>query len=234
MKIFACIMSASLLNAAEIPLEPNDEALALALAFEEGGDLEPSSKALPFISEPQDIEKISLVAEGLRKVFVSHGNVHAGDQFVPQHIPAILTIAKKLVSQCDSDINSLSGKNLVQVSESLILMTTLYDYVLDGYCYEKTPKTLSDIQGIITAQFLRSSREVGSYASGQGTQVWAVTIALALNLLNDPSVKDEVKYTLIHHLVDQSIEGMITQGGCIQGFVNRGFIALMNILSYYL
>lgn len=233
MNILAYIISASLLNAAEVPLESNDEILALTLAFE-GLDPELASKELPSISEVEDIKKINLVSEGLRNVFVSHGSVHAGDQFIPQHISTILTIAKKLVSQCDSDINNLSAKDLVQVSESLILMTTLYDYILDGYYYEKTPKTLSDIQEIIRTQFLRSSREVGGYASGQGTEVWAVTIALALNLINDPSVKDEEKYTIIHHLVDQSIEGMITQGGCIQGFVNRGFIALMNILSYYL
>ncbi len=237
MSLYAIIACASVLNAAEIPVESNDEALALALAFEDWDLSDSQSSSAQFIGPfiaPQDVEKMSLISDNLRKVFKPNGGVHAGDHYIPQHIPTILGIARKLVDQCGTDISELSHKNLIQISENLLLITSLYGDVLSEYHYEKTPKSLSDIQGIIKTQFLRSSKEIGSYASGQGAQVWAVTIALALNLLNDPNVKDEVKHTIIHHLVDQSIEGMITQGGCIQGFVNRGFIALINVLAYYM
>ncbi len=238
MNLYMIITCASVLNAAEIPVESNDEALALALALAfEDWDLSDSQSNLsqfigPFIA-PQDVEKMAVISDNLRKVFKPNGGVHAGDHCIPQHIPTILGIGRKLVEQCGTDISEVSHKNLIQISENLLLITSLYGDVLSEYHYEKTPKSLSSIQEIIKTQFLRSSKEVGRYASGQGTQVWAMTIALALNLLNDPNVKDEEKHTIVHHLVDQSIEGMLTQGGCIQGFANRGFIALMNILAYY-
>ncbi|MBX3487635.1 MAG: hypothetical protein KF798_07015 [Candidatus Paracaedibacteraceae bacterium] len=210
----------------------DDEALARALAQEDLDLRHTQPNYFCFVTS-QDVETINVVSEKLRSIYVQHGDVHAGDHYIPQQIPSIVNIGHNLIEQCGSDIQSLANEDLLQVSHRLLSIISTHSNVLSGYHYEGTPKSLSDIEGIIKTQFSRSFREVGNYASGQGTQVWAMAIALTSNLLNNPYVANNVKCTIIRHLVDESIEGMMTRGGCIQGFVNRGFIALINVLAYY-
>lgn len=220
----------SLLNAAEIPTS-NDELLALTLAAEDL-DSRPEVSSYAYM-DSTDLVKIDTVRSGLMKVFTHHGNVHAGDSYIPQQIPAILTIAKKVSHLCSLEAQALSGHNLTQLSAKISQIVDQYKDNLSDYKYENTAKSVPEIQSIVTSQFTRSVREVGGYAAGQGTLVWAYTLVLATNILNDPVFSETAKQSVVRLLIDQSIEGMLTQGGCIQGFVNRGFIALLNILSYY-
>lgn len=184
--------------------------------------------------DPTDFEKFHAVSAELRKIYTHGANVHTGDNYIPGQIASILGIASKILAVCSPDINMISLKPLSDQKGDLKAIFNIYADTLDGYKYEGSAKSLSDILNIIDSQFDRSAKEINSYASGQGAQVWAFTLALAMNMLNDMDVRDEVKQTIVQHLVDQSIEGMLTQGGCIQGFVNRGFIALMNMVAYYL
>ena len=233
MKYLFLVPFLGFLNAAEIPNALDDEALALALAFQDYEITSTRSQGI-VITDSQDILKFNAVSDGLRKVFTSRGNVHAGDSYIPGQIPTIIAIAAKVINQSDGEIQVLSTKDLLHIKEDLATLILCYGDSLEGYKYEHTPKSITDIQKIIETQFSRSAKEVGSYASAQGTRVWGYTIALAINLLNDPHFDEYAKRTIVHHLVDQSIEGMLTHGGCIQGFINRGFIALMNMLSYHL
>lgn len=219
-----------LLNAAEIPAS-DDEILALTLAAE---DLEfrPEVSSYTYM-DSSDSEKLKAVQSGLMKVFTHHGNVHAGDSYIPQQIPTVLSIAQNVSNLCSLEARALAGYSLIQVSEKIAHLVNQHKDNLSDYKYENTAKSVSEIQGIVSVQFTRSSREIGGYAAGQGAQVWAYTLVLATNILNDPVFSETAKLSVVRLLIDQSIEGMLTQGGCIQGFVNRGFIALLNILSYY-
>lgn len=211
----------------------SDESIARLLA---GLDALPNDASTPtgdtFLVE--DVRNFHEISDALRRFYHQGCDVHAGDGYIPGQIPVLLGIANKILETCNGDINHIATKSLAEIKGDLRAIVTKYSDELAGYKYADAPKTVADILQIIENQFNRSSGEMGNYASGQGTKVWAVTLALAMNLLNDPYVSNDKKLNVVNHLVDQSIEGMITQGGCIQGFVNRGFIALLNMVSYHL
>lgn len=213
----------------------SDEMIALSLAFEEYSLTDLNASETPiYMIDQQDIQTYLSISDQIKKVFTFNGNVHTGDTFVPAQIPKILAISAKLISKFSNDKQELSTKNLNQLKENLLSMVDQHSDLFSEYKYENKGKTVNEIKGIINSQFIKSSGEVGNYASGQGAKVWASTIALASHLLKSSEFDDFSKATIVHLLVDQTIEGMTTQGGCIQGFVNRGFIALMSLLAYYL
>lgn len=213
----------------------SDEIIALNLAFEEYSLADINASESPVcMTDQQDIQTYLNISDQIKKVFTFNGNVHAGDNFVPAQIPKILAISAKLISQFSQKTQVISTKNLNQLKEDLLSMVDHHSDLFSEYKYENKGKTVDEIKGIINSQFTKSSAEVGNYASGQGAKVWASTIALGSHLLKTSDFDDFSKATIVHLLVDQTIEGMATQGGCIQGFVNRGFIALMSLMAYYL
>lgn len=220
----------SILFAADDPIS-NDEILALTLAFEDL-NTEPELSNYMYL-DTSDVSKITSIKSGLMTVFAQHGNVHAGDTYIPQHITSILSICQKISRLCSLEAQAYAAQNLPQLSEKIVNIIGENKDTLSDYKYENTAKSVSEIQGIVSAQFARSSREIRGYAAGKGTLVWAYTLVFATNIINDPVFSETSKQSIVRLLIDQSIEGMLTQGGCIQGFVNRGFIALLNILSYY-
>ncbi len=211
----------------------SDESIARLLA---GLDALPNktSTSTGDVFLADDVPIFHEISDALRRIYHQGCDVHAGDAYIPGQIPVLLGIATKILATCDGGINRIAAKPLAEIKGDLRAIVTMYSAELAGYKYEDAPKTVDNILQIIENQFNRSAGEVGNYASSQGTKVWAVTLALAMNLLNNPYVSNDKRLNVVNCLVDQSIEGMITQGGCIQGFVNRGFIALLNILAYYL
>lgn len=215
----------------------SDEAIARLLEGIESLGTAPAYHAQPNndnVLTPDDSAKFREITDRLRAIYQNGDDVHKGDSYIPGQIPAILAMAEKILRLSDASIISYSNKALLDLKLDLKALISLYASDFSDYKYEGSAKSVADILQIIENQFNRSAREIENYASGNGTKVWAIAFALAMNMLNDFDVRDEIKLTIVKHLIDQSIEGMITQGGCIQGFVNRGFIALLNMLAYYL
>ena len=183
--------------------------------------------------DSKDYLAINQVSDRLRDIYFNNSDVHAGDNYIPTQISSFIDIASKILIMFD-DLDVYNSRTLAESKQNLIAMIKLYSTELADYTYEGQAINIDRIIDIITRQCDRSSSELGGYAGGQGAKVWSYTIALALNLLSDQRTSQDVREQIIKHLVDQSIEGMLTQGGCIQGFVNRGFIALLNMLAYYM
>ena len=196
----------SLLNAAEIPAS-DDEILALTLAAE---DLEfrPEISSYTYM-DGSDLVKIDTVRSGLMKVFTQQGNVHAGDSYIPQQIPTVLSVTQKVSNLCSLEAQALSGHNLTQLSAKISQIIGQYKDNLSDYKYENIAKSVPEIQGIVTSQFTRSSREVGGYAAGKGTLVWAYTLVFATNIINDPVFSETSKQSIVRLLIDQLISKSI-------------------------
>lgn len=182
--------------------------------------------------ESSDTEQFQNISAKLRDIYYGNSDVHAGDRYISHTIPRLLDIAAKILITHD-DLGVYDGRVLSETKVNLISLVKLYSPELVDYNYEGQPFSQENILDIIKRQCDRSVNEVNGYASGTGGKVWSYALALALNLLSDERISVATKKQIVHHLVDQSIEGMLTQGGCIQGFVNRGFIALMNMVAYY-
>ncbi|MBW8308521.1 MAG: hypothetical protein K0M45_02590 [Candidatus Paracaedibacteraceae bacterium] len=164
-------------------------------------------------------------------------DVHRGDQFISQNARNLSDIAALFDAHLSPESRDIHQKNLLQLQDHLLALIAPYQDVLEGYAYQdinnnNIHKNYTEITQIIRNQFARSNREIGSYAEGQGTIIWARFLALAAERLNDPYTSEEIKQTIARILAEKAIEGMLTQGGCIQGFVNRGFIGLMTILGW--
>ncbi len=164
-------------------------------------------------------------------------DVHRGDNFISQNAKKMIDIAALFDNYLSPESRSIHQKNLLQFQEQLLTLLEPYRDILETYTYEdinniNIHKNYAEITQIIRNQFARSSREIGGYAGGQGTMIWARLLALAAERLNDPYTSEEIKQTIARILAEKAIEGMLTQGGCIQGFVNRGFIGLLTILGF--
>jgi hypothetical protein len=170
-------------------------------------------------------------------IYKGHGaNVHSGDIFIPNNASKLLAIASLFDDHLSQQSRAIHEQNLLQQQDQLLQLITPYSSRLDKYAYKDTDRNIhknyKEITDIIKSQFTRSNNEINSYASGQGTIIWARFMALAAERLKDPYTSEEVKNTIAMILAEKAIEGMLTQGGCIQGFVNRGFIGLLTILGF--
>ncbi|AIK96061.1 hypothetical protein [Candidatus Odyssella acanthamoebae] len=170
-------------------------------------------------------------------IYRGHGaDVHAGDGFICATASNLLAIAALFDNHLSQASLSIHGENLLQLQERLLQLIAPYSSVLDQYAYQDVNnnirKNYKEITDIIRSQFARSNREIASYAGGQGTLLWARFLALAAERLNDPHTPEAVKRNIAMIVAEKAVEGMLTQGGCIQGFVNRGFIGLLTILGF--
>jgi hypothetical protein len=180
---------------------------------------------------PEATNTFNKLKEDLLKIYKSTKNVHAADQFIKNNAQKLIQISTILDPHLSPEIKAIHNENLVQLHKHLLNLLKPYQDRLNHFTYENTSKNYNEIIALINGQFNKSKNEIGSYANNIGTRLWARFIALAAARLNDPYTSDELKGTVVNILAEKAIEGLITRGGCIQGFVNRGFVGLMTMLT---
>lgn len=169
--------------------------------------------------------------EDLLKIYKFTKNVHAADQFIKTKAEQLIQISTIFDTYLAPEIKEIHNENLEQLHERLLNLLKPYQDRLNHFTYENTSKNYTEITSLITKQFMKSKEEIQSYADNIGTPLWGRFIALAAARLNDPHTSDELKNIIVSILTEKVIEGLITQEGRIQGFVNRGFVGLMGILT---
>jgi hypothetical protein len=100
-------------------------------------------------------------------------------------------------------------------------------HVLQHRQIEITPLLSKDM---LIAQLVKSNNEMQAYCP-LGTAIWCQAFALILEIHNDRHINPNDKRAYVKNFIAQIVEGMITEGGCIQGFVNRGFVVLTRTLG---
>jgi hypothetical protein len=154
---------------------------------------------------------------------IKQGNdVHVLDQFVFGSDNNIKFL-NQLAIFYNIDDSSLT---LADVGNSMARFVNEHSWIFDGYSYEKTSVDQKTIISHLLGHFGQMDSEVLAICP-LAKDIWSRAWTLGLNLYqetNDP--------TYVRVVVDQAIEGALTSGTCIQGRIDRGFVAYVNLLGF--
>ena len=202
--------SSSSSSSAQHKQEESDFLLARALS---GLDMEPGASLRGQINKHPNIkqlrEKFAPTAKFMDESTKSKqdASVHFMDVFYKANVDILIGAADELFPT--------SGTLTVeQVKEQLKKALTEHPYLFDGYTYQGTPVTQKDMEEHIDK----------TCQADMQPKLCSHAFNLALQLADSGDVHG------FHRLFDAIAENYLTEGGCLEGRLNRQFVALSSML----
>ncbi len=118
-----------------------------------------------------------------------------------------------------------SGLSLAQVGQEMNLFITNHPTFFVGFKYIDKLVTAEALKGYVNQHFNNMDGE-SSKICPEAKIMWSKTWSLALNLYTQDD-----NATAIKIIYEQVCENYLTQGGCIQGRINRGFVGYVCLLT---
>lgn len=165
------------------------------------------------------LENFMKIFSGLNRV-IQNGNVHDVDGFVATNTVPLLEVGR-LYAFDDPKLS------LNEVGEQMKgFMNQLPDFFAN-YKYDKKSVTTARIKQVLDLHF----KGLDNLVSKNVQEMWSRAWTLALKLYNETRTTEHIQM-----IFDEAIEGHETeingqQGGCLQGRVDRGFIAYATLLG---
>jgi hypothetical protein len=123
--------------------------------------------------------------------------------------------------------NQIRQLSLLSVGQAMIEFANREKpYFEKVFQYEGQSLLIAEITTILGGHFSSMDAEVGNICP-EAVEVWSRAFVLALTLY-----KKDRDLTPLQIIYSQAIEGHLTRGGCIQGRINRGFVAYAAILAH--
>ena len=159
----------------------------------------------------------------------SEDTVHVLDLFVLNKAHILFGMSKVFNDQLKSpDALNALNMSLLELQVSLCAFVDKNPQYFP-FWYEGREISGPAAKEIIIAQITKSKDEIEYLPLG--TNLWAQAYALILEIHHDRYMHPNNQLFYVRNFYSQLVEGWLTRGGCIQGFVDRGFVVLTTTLG---
>jgi hypothetical protein len=169
------------------------------------------------------IAQFNAIDQKLRTI-PNNSDVHILDAFVfgaDNKIQELANIGAAL------DLDN-SHHTLQEIGRQMIAFVDQCPDLFAEYEYENTKVSSEKIKEYLHLHFSQMDQEILAANCPNAQIIWSRAFSLVFDLFNFENDISGIKM-----LYDSAIEGHLTQGGCLAGRINRGFVLYVSLLGKY-